>query len=209
MLAACFESIFSRTTMGDRSQGKFLSLLLSQLDTNRSMNPPGQALITGAALEGHSKSISDLLSQAGYQVSTTDLMPGAGVDLIWDLQSSPPSELLNRCTLVVSCSVLEHVPDPASAAHHLLQILQPGGVLYLAVPWVWRYHRYPNDYHRFHSSSLEQLLPGTKLLGQAWSTSPDCTLHPFQPDLDQQLSRTIEGVKYLPYLMLHEARRKL
>jgi hypothetical protein len=83
------------------------------------------------------------------------------------------------------------------------------GLAYISVPWIWRYHRYPDDFHRFHTSTTDNLFKDTKVLTRAWSTSPDCRLYAFKPELDQELSRVINGVKYLPYMMLHEIRRKL
>lgn len=195
--------------MGDRSQARFLSQSLLKLQQTTGQSLSGKALITGAALEGHSLDIATLITGLGYQVTTSDITPGEGVDLTWDLQQPPPDELHNEFSLVVSCSVLEHIPDAKSAATHLTMSLKPGGLIYISLPWVWRYHRYPDDYHRFHASSVDKLFDGTKALARAWSTSPDCKLYTYKPELDQELSRVINGVKYLPYMMLHEIRRRV
>lgn len=195
--------------MGDRSQASFLSQSLSQLHQSTGRTLGGRALITGAALEGHSLDIAKLMTELGYQVSTSDIAHGKGVDLIWDLQQPPPDALHNQFSLVVSCSVLEHILDARSAAKNLILAAKKGGLIYIALPWVWRYHRYPDDFHRFHSSSTDKIFEGTKVVARAWSTSPDCTLYTFKPELDQELSKVIDGVKYLPYMMLHEIRIKL
>lgn len=194
--------------MGDRSQASFLSQSLSQLQQATGQTLGGRALITGAALEGHSLAIANLITGLGYQVTTSDIASGEGVDLVWDLQL-PPNALCSEFNLVISCSVLEHIPDAKSAARHLTSSLKKGGLIYISLPWVWRYHRYPDDFHRFHASSSDKLFEGTKVLARAWSTSPDCKLYEFKPELDQELSRVIDGVKYLPYMMLHEIRMKL
>jgi len=195
--------------MGDRSQASFLSQSLSQLQQATGQPLGGRALITGAALEGHSLDISNLMTGLGYQMTTSDIATGEGVDLIWDLQQPPADTLRDQFSLVISCSVLEHIPDARSAARHLALSAKKGGLIYISLPWVWRYHCYPNDFHRFHASSADKLFEGTKVLARAWSTSPDCKLYTFKPELDQELSRVIDGVKYLPYMMLHEIRMKL
>lgn len=195
--------------MGDRSQANFLSRSLSQLQQATGQLLGGKALITGAALEGHSLDIANLITGLGYQVTTSDIAPGEGVDLIWDLQQPPPGTLRNQFSLVISCSVLEHIVDAESAARHLALSARQGGLIYISLPWVWRYHRYPDDFHRFHASSADKLFEGTRVLARAWSTSPDCKLYAYKPELDQELSRVIDGVKYLPYMMLHEIRVKL
>lgn len=195
--------------MGDRSQASFLSQSLLQLQQVTDQTLGGKALITGAALEGHSLDIVSLIKDLGYQVTTSDIANGKGVDLIWDLQHPPQETLHARFNLVISCSVLEHIPDAQSAAKHLALITKKRGLIYVSLPWVWRYHRYPDDFHRFHASSTDKLFDGTKVISRAWSTSPDCKLHTFKPELDQELSRVIDGVKYLPYMMLHEIRVKL
>ena len=76
--------------MGDQSQAKFLSQSLSQLQQATGQTLGGRALITGAALEGHSLDIANLITGLGYQVTTSDIASGEGVDLAWDLQLPPP-----------------------------------------------------------------------------------------------------------------------
>ena len=192
--------------MGDSSQPKFLKAVFANLQIANPREGANLALITGAALEGHSSEMIQLLETAGYKVLTSDVEEGKGVDIVWDLQCAPPVELLGKVNLFVSCSVLEHVPDVILAAKNIKTAICVGGIMYLSVPWVWRYHRYPDDYHRFHASSLNQLFPDSSAIARAWSTSPDSKLYKFEEDLDQKLSRTIDGVKFLPYLMLHELR---
>ena len=139
----------------------------------------------------------------------SDIDAGKDVNLIWDLEDRPEERLMSSFDMVISCSVLEHVHQPHLACKNLFDVLKPGGLMYLSLPWVWRYHKYPDDYHRFHASSLDYMCKDAVLRLRAWSTSPDCKLHPYDPSFDQQLSRIIDGVKYLPYLMIHEAREKL
>lgn len=193
--------------MGDSSQPAFLNkIFTSDLWKPSSQEP--KALITGAALEGSSREIVDILIEKGFKIFLSDVDAGKDVNLVWDLENKPEDRFVSSFDLVISCSVLEHVRQPHLACRHLLDVLKNGGLIYLALPWVWRYHKYPDDYNRFHSSTLDYLCKDTALRLRAWSTSPDCKLHPYDPNFDQNHSRIIDGVKYLPYLMLHEARLK-
>ena len=194
--------------MGDSSQPAFLKKVFSS-DLWRPSSSRPKALITGAALEGSSKDILDVLVGKGFEVFLSDIDAAKDVNLVWDLENKPEDRFLSSFDLVVSCSVLEHIRRPHLACQHLLDVLKNGGLMYLSLPWIWRYHKYPDDYHRFHASTLDHLCKDAALRLRAWSTSPDCKLHSYDPNFDQSHSRIIDGVKYLPYLMIHEARVKL
>jgi uncharacterized protein YbaR (Trm112 family)/SAM-dependent methyltransferase len=56
--------------------------------------------------------------------------------------------------------VLEHVKQPSQFIQEAQRVLKPGGLLYLAVPFVHPYHGYPADYHRFSVDSLSLLITG-------------------------------------------------
>lgn len=58
----------------------------------------------------------------------------------------------------ICLEVLEHVPDPFSAAHEIYRILKPGGVLVLSVPHLSRLHDLPHDYYRYTAYGLRHLL---------------------------------------------------
>lgn len=194
--------------MGDSSQPRFLSKILGS-DLWHAPAGSRTALITGAALDGSSLEILALLKSHGFQVSCSDMEQGKDVDFVWDLENKPDFKWVSSFDIVVSCSVLEHVKRPYLACNHLTSVLKNGGLLYLSMPWVWRYHKYPDDYNRFHGSTIDYLCKESKSLVKAWSTSPDCKLHQYEPEFDQKNSRIIDGVKYLPYLQIHDARIKI
>lgn len=194
--------------MGDSSQPKFLSQVLRSGRWNPSLSSK-TALITGAALDGSSLEIYTLLQSQGFQVFCSDVEQGKDVDFVWDLENKPDFKWVSSFDLVVSCSVLEHVQRPHLACNHLTSVLKNGGLLYLSMPWVWRYHKYPDDYNRFHGSTIDYICKDTRTLVKAWSTSPDCKLHKYEPDFDNKNSRIIDGIKFLPYLQIHDARVKI
>src|SRR5262249_7607755 len=67
---------------------------------------------------------------------------------------------------VVSISVFEHLEKAPQAIAEVARVLKPGGVFYLAVPFLYPYHGAPYDYTRW-------TLPGIRaLLGEALGVEP-------------------------------------
>ena len=101
-----------------------------------------------------------------------DVIAGEGVDYVIDLTSDylPPIGLFDH---IECCSVLEHTPKPWLIAANLERLLVPCGTIFVAAPFVWRLHAYPDDYFRFTVSGIKCLF--TKI---EWTfdaiTSIDC-----------------------------------
>jgi 2-polyprenyl-3-methyl-5-hydroxy-6-metoxy-1,4-benzoquinol methylase len=60
--------------------------------------------------------------------------------------------------LILCCSVLEHVPKFWRAIAPLHRALRPGGTLVVSTPMMFPYHDEPNDYYRFTTYGLQNLL---------------------------------------------------
>lgn len=92
----------------------------------------------------------------GARIICTDIQPGPGVDIVADAQDMPqiPSESAD-CVLLVS--ILQHMPHPQKAVDEAFRVLRSGGILYVNVPFIFFYHRDPEDYNRFSVAGLHSL----------------------------------------------------
>lgn len=86
-----------------------------------------------------------------------DMLDGVGVDRVINLEESLADSDLGRFAHIDCVSVLEHSRRPWLIAANLERLLQPGGTLYLTVPFVWRVHAYPDDYFRFTPNGVRAL----------------------------------------------------
>lgn len=178
--------------MGDKNQRHFLTRKLPSVD--------------GPVLEIGAKEYQQFTcSFRGFYPTEyvgVDLEPGGGVDVVADLSESTAGLEEGKFALVIACSVLEHVKNPKAMAESMQRLVRPGGSIFISVPWVWRYHNYPDDYWRFSWAGIHALFPEVKWEPPEFSTTRDGELFPAVKDADNNLAVVIEGRKYLPYLML-------
>ena len=93
----------------------------------------------------------------------SDLQPGVGVDVVFDLRA--PFEEVDRILdgrrfdTIFCISVMEHIDDVFTASKNIARLLDPGGTLFLSVPFVFRHHGYPSDFWRFTPEALRFLFP--------------------------------------------------
>lgn len=145
-----------------------------------------------------------------------DLEPGPGVDVVGDLSQNLCGLAPERFALVICCSVLEHVERPWEMARNIVTLMQPGGRLYMSVPWVWRYHAYPDDYFRFSWRGIETLFPELSWEHRYYSTTAFGELTEITDaakDIDNQMGIVTDvgpdaKRKYLPCLMVNMLGRK-
>lgn len=92
----------------------------------------------------------------GARVVCIDLEPGPGVDVVADAQRMP-GIASNSADCVFLVSVLQHLPSPQRAIDEAFRVLRPGGIIYVNVPFIFVYHRDPEDFNRFSVTGLEHL----------------------------------------------------
>jgi SAM-dependent methyltransferase len=192
--------------MGDVNQRIFLERGMPIVD--------GPVLEIGSRDYGNTVSFRDLYRNNQY--TGVDLSDGPGVDVVWDLTQGIGPLAANSYALVICCSVLEHTPTPWRLADTITSLLRPNGAAYISVPWVWRYHAYPDDYYRFSYSALRHLFPELHWEQACYTTTvpgesfPITAEHP-NIDSDLRLSKKLGENRhrtYMPYLMVNGLARK-
>ena len=164
--------------------------------------------------EGKAVNFRDLCAEA-KSFTGVDIEPGDGVDVVWDFEEGPGGFVYNHFDLVICCSVFEHVRKPWVLAQNIADIIKPGGAIFVSVPWVWKYHAYPDDYWRMSFSGVASLFPGFDFVRTAYATpihgeivaanqgnakkiENNLAMYSKQISIERQ---AIVNRKYLPYLM--------
>ena|SRR5271166_4857463 len=87
------------------------------------------------------------LRQRGIEFAHVDLRDLPGVDFRADL--TDPADIARlralRPKALLCCNLLEHVTDPRLLAQHCLDMLVPGGIVFVTVPFSYPHHRDPID----------------------------------------------------------------
>jgi len=151
----------------------------------------------------------------GQEYIGVDMEAGKDVDLVVDLTTGVGALRKNHFALGICCSVLEHVRKPWVFAENIASVLRPGAALYMSVPWVWRYHAYPDDYFRFSWRGIMELFPAFEWSGICYSTNVPNEFFDIDmdnPGVDDRMAafaNTPAGKrKYLPYLMVNMLGKK-
>jgi len=85
-----------------------------------------------------------------------DIYPYPEVDLVCDLTLCVPFQE-NSFDLVVLMNVVEHVPEPQTLLKVVYQLLSPGGIAVVAVPFMLKIHQAPVDFARFTHYALQKM----------------------------------------------------
>ena len=187
--------------MGDRNQVAYLRHWVPQVD--------GPVLEIGSKEYGSTSTFRDFY--AGVEYVGVDMSEGKGVDVVADLTKSTASLPDSHFALGICCSVLEHVEKPWLFAPNLTRLIRPGGKLYMSVPWVWRYHAYPDDYFRFSHRGVMSLFDEFEWSSMFYSSSVPNEFIPITDEPEGADNRmAVAGDagggrkrKYLPYLMVN------
>lgn len=74
------------------------------------------------------------------------------IDYHYDIQKL---EFENESFAAIVCwSILEHVPNPQKAVSELNRVLEPGGEIWVQLPFLYPYHKGPKDYWRVTPDGL-------------------------------------------------------
>ena len=186
--------------MGDVNQLVYLKRYMPSVS--------GPIVEIGSRDYGSTSSFRDFY--AGCEYIGIDMGPGKNVDLVVDLTEGIGELRTSHFALGICCSVLEHVRRPWVLAQHLTSVIRAGGALYMSVPWVWRYHAYPDDYFRFSWRGIMELFPSFEWTNVCYSTNVPNEFFDIvaeNPGIDDSMAAYAETPggkrKYLPYLMVN------
>ncbi|HQQ63874.1 MAG TPA: class I SAM-dependent methyltransferase [Pseudomonadales bacterium] len=189
--------------MGDINQLKYLEKYVP--------STRGAVLEVGSKDYGSTSSFRNVYHSNEY--IGVDMADGKGVDAVVDLVEGTGSLPLGHFDLIICCSVMEHVHKPWVFAENLGKLTRTGGQIYISVPWVWRYHAYPDDYFRYSHRGVMTLFPGFEWKSIEYSTNVPGEFIPVTADGkssdDSMAVRRKLGLfnkqkrKYLPYLMIN------
>lgn len=104
---------------------------------------------------------------AGGQIINLDLKPADGVDFVGDLFDDAVLDRLRAMAprAILCANVLEHVVDPRAFAARCLDVLPPGGLLFVTVPRSYPHHADPIDtMFRPSPAEVHVLFPKTEML---------------------------------------------
>ena len=148
----------------------------------------GPSLFTGLTSTKFAKKYSDakrvLYAGSGpRRISESavncDITPFPGVDVVADLTALP---FKDHSFDAVTCEqVLEHVPNPYKAAQELGRIVKSGGLIHIAVPFVFPWHPSPSDFSRWTIEGLQSLFPGSTLVERGVMAGPFSALNAVLP----------------------------
>ncbi len=187
--------------MGDANQLAYLRHWVPRVD--------GPVLEIGSKDYGSTASFRDFY--AGAEYVGVDMAEGKGVDVVVDLAKSLGPLEESHFDLGICRSVLEHVEKPWIFAANLGRLIRPGGRLYMSVPWVWRYHAYPDDYFRFSHRGVMSLFEDFTWSNMFYSTNVNgefLEVTEKVSDVDDRMAVHADAPqgqkrKYLPYLMMN------
>lgn len=111
------------------------------------------------------------------KVINVDLTAYASVDIVADVMNVPlPDASVAR---IVSDNVLEHVKDPVKAVQEMYRLLEPGGLAYIATPFMYPFHSSPSDYQRWTIQGLRELFNEFEIVEQGVRGGPFSALNTY------------------------------
>ena len=87
------------------------------------------------------------LRARGIELIHLDAREGEGIDIKADILSEAdlPRIRALRPKAILCCNILEHVGDPYALARRCIEIVGPGGFIFVTVPFSYPHHRDPID----------------------------------------------------------------
>lgn len=140
----------------------------------------------------------------GPQCFNVDILPFPGVDVVADLAVLPFRD--GSFDGVTCDQVLEHVPKPATVVAELVRVTKPGGLIHIAVPFLFPWHPSPSDYSRWTQQGLADLFAACDVVETGNTAGPCSALTACLSAILATLlcfgSKTLQGVLQYVFLVL-------
>ena len=138
----------------------------------------------------------------GRELIGADLEAGENVDVVlditWDADRITQAVGARQFRSVICSHLLEHVRNPFDAAENIASLLEPGGQVFVQVPWVQGFHDFPDDYWRISFSALKVLFDGFETVDAFYSGGSSDVCYRIHRDGTAALD--IEALKIEPEL---------
>ncbi len=110
------------------------------------------------------------LRERGIKLVHLDSRDGDGIDIRADILSDSdlPRIMAFKPKAILCCNILEHVREPERLARRCMEIVGPGGLIFVTVPKSYPHHRDPIDtmYRPAPDQLAELFHPATMLNGE-------------------------------------------
>jgi SAM-dependent methyltransferase len=121
-------------------------------------------------IEGKTLNLGSGPRVLGSEVENVDIHPYPGVVIVADIAKVP---LQNGSVSRIICdNVLEHVSDVNGAVKEIERLLASGGLVYVALPFIYPFHSSPYDRRRYTKQGLEELFSGFDIVESGVRAGP-------------------------------------
>lgn len=125
----------------------------------------GTLMIDGTILDlgGNLNSDYHDLIKGKHAITTVNITPEYGCDIVFDIQEPFPLES-EKFDAVLSMNVLEHVYGFDNVISETFRVLKKKGIFIFAVPFMHHIHGSPDDYFRYTRSAIVRMLKGNNFV---------------------------------------------
>lgn len=109
-------------------------------------------------LGGDTRSEYQSLFQGNFEIKTVNLTKDSGAHIIHDLEKIPIPVSSESYDGVLLINVLEHIYHAEQLVRETYRVVRPGGIIVIAVPFLFPVHPSPRDYWRFTDEALRTML---------------------------------------------------
>ena len=140
----------------DKIQYHFIKKIYGDHNSSRRVIKALTKIIKEMPEDGLGLNIGAGLTYIDPRIKSLDIEKGENIDFVGKAESIPLSD--ESLDLVICQEVLEHIQEPWKAMKEITRVLKPEGRLYLQVPFIIGFHPCPNDYWRFTSEGIKQVV---------------------------------------------------